>query len=425
MAFLGLAAAALTAGCSSGPATAEHATAHSAPGTYAFWPAFPDEPHVQFVRSLATSEDVAPTKSSGLEALVFGKEAASEAAIQKPYGVAMRDGKIYVCDIRAPGLTVLDLRKRQTRLVGVSGVNRLTHPVDVAVADDGMIYVADNDRGAVVVFDAAERYSQVFGYPKCKPVSVAVFGEKLYVCDLAAQCVAVFNRMSGEKLGAFGAPGDGDGQFRVPISVDTDAQGNVYVVDTMRCRVQKFDPDGKFISGMGQLGDYAGSFARPKQIAVDREGIRYVVDAAFQNVQMFNDKDQLLMSFGATGDFPGAMNLPVGIAVCDDSLDLFKDLVHPGFEPRRVIVVTNQFGREKVSVYVLGKLRDGWTAQQLASAAAPVSSGVGATPERLKLQMQGDAPEPRPGDVDEEDQGEESSGAPVAGPEKAPAKRPG
>jgi sugar lactone lactonase YvrE len=416
----------LLGACGGGTGTSDAGPQRAASGQYAFWPLFPDEPRVQFARALASSEDVASTKSSGLEAIVFGKESNQEEAITKPYGVEMRDGKIYICDIRAPSLTVFDLRKKQTRLVGVSGVNRLTHPVDVAVADDGMIYVADNDRGAVVVFDAGERYSQVFGYQKFKPVAVAVHGARLFACDMTAQSVVIFDRMSGEKLGVIGGPGDGDGQFRVPIGVETDAAGNIYVVDTMQCRVQKFSADGKFVSAMGQLGDYAGSFARPKQIAIDSEGIQYVVDAAFQNVQMFSAKGELLMSFGAAGEFPGAMNLPVGIAVSDDGVELFKDLVHPGFEPQRLIVVTNQFGADKVNVYVLGKLRAGWTAQQIAAAAAPVSSGVGADPERLKLQMQGDAPEPMPEDPDAEDFGPEESGpAPAAAvPSNAPAKRP-
>jgi hypothetical protein len=112
------------------------------------------------------------------------------------------------------------------------------------------------------------------------------------------------------------------------------------------------------------------------------------------------------------------MNLPAGIAVSDDGLDLFKDLAHPGFEPRRLIVVTNQFGSDKVSVYLLGTMRSGWTAQQLAAASAPVSSGVGADPERLKLQMQGDAPEPLP---DEDEEPAEPDADAPAGP---PAGRP-
>jgi hypothetical protein len=54
------------------------------------------------------------------------------------------------------------------------------------------------------------------------------------------------------------------------------------------------------------------------------------------------------------------------------------------------VIVTNQFGPAKVSVYALGGLKAGFTAQDLAAAAAPVAQGVGApTDEMLKIQTPG------------------------------------
>lgn len=365
--------------------------------TYAFWPLAPDEPRVQFVRSFAYSGDVNPSKPSGFERLVFGEESQQVALINKPYGVEMRDGKIFVCDIRNASVAVLDLRKKQMRLIGVTGIQRLSNPVDVATADDGTIYVADNQRDAVLVYDASERYRQTISHKGLKPVGLAVHGDRLYVCNLTAQMVEIMDRRTGEVLGTIGSVGDEDGQFRVPLGIDTDAEGNVYVSDMMRCRVQKFSPEGKLLSAMGTLGDYAGSFARPKQLSVDAEGIVYVVDAAFQNVQMFDGEHQLLMSFGAAGEFPGAMNLPAGICTLEDGLELFQDDIHPGFEARRLILVTNQFGPQKVSVYALGSRRQSWALADLHATAAAVSAGVGINPEGAALQAPVDEePEPEP-----------------------------
>ncbi|MBL9031501.1 MAG: hypothetical protein JNM80_07305 [Phycisphaerae bacterium] len=328
----------MLSGCSSGP-KAESASAASR--SYAFWPQYPDDPRIQFVASYSSSEDVAPAKTTSLEKVVFGQEATPAAEISKPYGVAMRDGKIYVCDMRSNALAVLDLKKKQTRIVGITGFNRLEHPVAVAVADDGEIFVADNGRGAILVFDASERYSRVMAIERFKPAAVAVHGERVYASDITSQLVHIFDRRTGKPLGTIGSIGDQDGQFRLPLGVATDRAGDVYVVDMMRCRVQKFSPDGKLISAMGQLGDYAGSFARPKHIAVDADGVVYVVDAAFQNVQMFNAENQLLMHFGAPGAFPGAMNLPAGIAVCEDSTGVLADRLHPGFEAKWLVIVSN------------------------------------------------------------------------------------
>ena len=388
-----LGASLLVGGCASSSAPkAAKAT------SFAFWPLPPAEPRIQFVRSFQAAGDLNLQKASGLQELIFGKEDVRDTAIEKPYGVAMRNGRIYVCDIRYPALTVMDLTNRQMRRMGTTGVNHLTHPVDVAVADDGWVYVADNDRNAVLVYDTNERYARTIGESGMTPVALATHGDRLYVCDIKGQNVAIFNRGTGELLGKFGQAGDGDGEFRVPLAVDVDRAGDVYVTDMMRCRVQKFGPDGGYKGGVGELGDYAGSFARPKQLAVDSDGVVYVVDAAFQNVQMFNDEFALLMSFGAGGNFPGAMNLPAGICVSDDRLDLVKDLVHEGFEPKRYVAVTNQFGPAKVSLYVMGQLRPGYSVADLAPASVEVSEGVGQN-EASKGLSALEGPEPGEGDV--------------------------
>ncbi len=366
---------------------------------YAFWPLFPDEPRVQFLRSFGGSADVAPVQSSQLENIVFGKEVEKDAMINKPYGLAMRNGSVYVCDMRAGSLVVMDLKKKQTRLVGMSGANRLNHPVAVTIADDGMIYVAESDRGAVVVFDANERYSHSIGFPKFKPVSLAVFGDRLYASDMANQVVQVFDRKSGKQMASIGGVGDGDGKFRLPLGIAVDKVGNLFVVDMMQGRVQKFSPDGMFMASVGGLGDTPGSFARPKHIAIDNDGIIYVVDSSFQNVQMFDDQLRLLLAFGAAGDFPGAMNLPAGICVDDGTLSVVQNDLHPGFAAKRVIAVTNQFGNDKVSLYALGNARSGYTAADLARVSAKISQGVGATEETLQMQELGaiSSPEPEPG----------------------------
>lgn len=402
VAALMLAVCGLVAGCTSSP-RARDASSDSGK-RFAFWPVAPDEPRIQFVRSFRTSKDVTERESGALAKVVFGKEDESLTAIQKPYGVAMRNGRIYVCDIRGRNLTVLDLTQRQVRLVGVTGLHPLAHPVDVALADDGEIYVADNERDAIMVYDAQERFSRIMGRKGMEPISVAVHADRLYVCDKLGQRIEILDRRSGATIGTFGTVGDEDGQFRLPLGVETDRAGNVYVVDMMRCRVQKFDRDGKFLSGIGEMGDYAGSFARPKHVAVDQDGIVYVVDSAFQNVQMFNDQWQLLMHFGAIGDFPGAMNLPVGICVAEGDSAVFDSYFHAGFKPRRLIVVTNQFGPAPIAVYALGDRRDGYTVADLAASAVQLDLGVGLNPGMADLQdvgeepgAGGDAAQPPPG----------------------------
>lgn len=409
------AALASVAGCSSSPPAAPASSGKS----YAFWPLPPDEPRIQFLGAFNSSEDVSPTRTSDLEKIVFGSDAVRPAFVNKPYGVAIKDGRIYICDIRAKAVVVMDLAKKQTRLIGVNGAGRLERPVAIAVADDDRLYVADGIHQAILVYDRDERLQFSYSIPKLKPGGIACAGKRLYVSDLERQAVLMIDRETGKEIGVIGSVGDEDGQFRLPIGVSTDTAGNVYVVDMMRCRVQKFTADGAFLATMGEPGDHAGGFARPKHLAVDRDGIVYVVDAGFQNVQMFNDKFQLLMHFGAAGDFPGAMNLPVGIAVSDTGLEYFRDRLHPGFAAKRLIVVANQFGDGKIGVYALGDRRPEFSVADLNSHASPVSTGVAEpTPEMLKFQNIGGV-EPGPEDAVPERSAEEP-----APPKGTPATPP-
>lgn len=378
-------------GCNGGPRIEPPTVARS----YAFWPQPPIEPRIQFVRAFAFSSDVSHEQQSGFDRLVFGSEAERAVEINKPYGVAMRDGRIYVCDIRNLCITILDLPSRQTRLMGITGLNRVQNPVDIAVADDGMIYVADKLRG-IMIFDSNERYVNVFGHEKFQPIGIAVHGDRLYVCNMAGQNVEIIDRRTGITIGTIGTVGDSDGQFRLPLGIDVDRDGNLHVVDVMRCRLQKFSPEGKFLAGVGEATDSAGNFVRPKHVAVDDEGLVYVVDAAFQNVQVFDQQYKLLTSFGAAGAHPGSMSLPAGICVVDNRLNLFADEIHPFFQADRLILVTNQFGPNKVSVYALGELRAGKTPQDLAPSAAAIKKGESQPGQRNPLSGLDALPLPEP-----------------------------
>ncbi|MHB1155658.1 MAG: 6-bladed beta-propeller [Phycisphaerales bacterium] len=333
---------------------------------YAFWPAYPDEPHIQYLTSFDKASDVTPAKSQ-MDQLIYGKEQQTDLPISKPYGIDMADGKIYVCDLRNDCVTILDLRHKQTLVMGATGAERLHNPCDIAITPDRYKYVADLGRGAVAVFDPQDRFVTSFVIKDLKPTSLAVRNNELYVCDFNGQNVLVLDRRDGRLLRKIGGPGPNPGQFVRPLGVDVDQQGNVYVVDVMQCRLSKFDPSGNLVSTIGTISNNVGGLVRPKHIAADRDGILFVVDASFQNVQLFNDVGQVYTFFGGPGNHPGAMYLPAGIAIHDGDFDLFQQYIHPAFEVERLILVTNQFGSHKVAVYAYGHLKPGKTVADIAS----------------------------------------------------------
>jgi DNA-binding beta-propeller fold protein YncE len=94
-----------------------------------------------------------------------------------------------------------------------------------------------------------------------------------------------------------------------------------------------------------------GQFVRPKGVAVDREDRVYVVDASTEVVQIFNAEGKLMLFFGGAGNHPGGLNIPATVVIDYDNVDLFADRVAPGYKIEYLVLVTSQFGPNKVNVF--------------------------------------------------------------------------
>jgi DNA-binding beta-propeller fold protein YncE len=349
--------------------------------TYSFWPPAPDPPRVQFLTGYNTSNDVATSRSK-FDEMLYGKTA--ELVILKPYGIAWWNGRIYVTDLRTRGVTVLDLRQKQCRVMGVGGSADVKKAIDVAVGPDGTKYVIDSTDNTIVIFDPNERYVRTIILPDFNPVGLAVYNNELFVADFQGAVVKVLDVSSAQIIRTIGKPGPNDGEFVRPLSVHIDREGNLLVGDVFKCRIQKFTRDGQFLMAFGQIGSRAGDFVRPKRIDVDSDGLIYVVDAAFSNVQVFDPTGRVVGFFGTQGQHPGAMDLPAGICIVEEELDLFQTYFHPAFQTNRIVVVSNQFGPSKISVYALGQLKPGKTVADISADRADVVAGVELTAKPVK-----------------------------------------
>ena len=297
--------------------------------------------------------------------------------ITKPYGVAIWQGKIYVCDVRSRGVTVLDLQQHVVKAVGIGGAIEIGKAVDIAILPDGTKYVADTDKHAIVVIDKEDHPVVRFSSKDVDPISVAVYGNELFVVDGTGLVVKVLDRATGRYLRTIGSVGTEEGQFTKPLCVRVDPSGVLFVDDVLTCHVHRFSRDGKFLSMFGQSGNRAGDLVRPKHMSFDSARNLYIVDAAFNNVQVFDDQQKVSGYFGSPGSHPGAMELPAGVYVdqSPEDLAIFQQYVHPAFQADVLVLVTNQFGPSKVCVYASGHLKPGKTLADIAPSRAAVASG--------------------------------------------------
>ncbi|MFQ5696998.1 MAG: 6-bladed beta-propeller [Myxococcota bacterium] len=325
------------------------ARAPAPPPEDVFYPAPPQEPRIQYLATFESTRDVVGPPS-WFRRFVVGDEPAS--GLGKPYGVAIHGGEIFVCDTRSNVVVIMNLVDRSVELLGARANGRLHKPINVAVDDDGTRYVADTGLRRILVYDSTNAFQRAYGDPeRWSPSDLAISGERLYVADVRNGRVAVLDKATGRELGRIGRKGSGRGELVFPTNVAVDRNEHVFVADTGNSRVVEFAPDGEFVRQIGSLGRKLGQFVRPKGIAVDREGRVYVVDSAFENVQIFDSEGRLLLFFGGRGNAPGGLNLPATVAVDYDNVGLFADRVAAGREIEHLILVSSQFGRNKVNVY--------------------------------------------------------------------------
>ena len=321
-----------------------------------FYPPLPNAPRIQYLKSFSTERDLGT--SSDFTDFILGKETGAEALINKPYGVALADGKIFVVDTRGPSYVIFDLRLKRVKTVYGSGAGRMKKPINIIIDKAGNRFVSDTDRGQVLEFDKNDSFVRAFGREgQFKPTDMAIIGDKIYVVDIAHHKIHVLSLLDGHTINEIGKPGSKSGELFQPTNIAIGADGYLYISDTGNFRIQKFNTEGNFAGSIGHVGTGLGQFARPKGVSVDHDGRLYVVDAAFENVQIFNQSGKLLLYFSGPGPHPDNLNLPTDIEIDYANVALFQQYADPNFKLEYVILVANQFGQNKVNVYGFGKMQ--------------------------------------------------------------------
>lgn len=329
-----------------------------------FFPPPPETPRLQFLKSFSGPEDLGAVSTSAFEKFVLGEPELQD-GITTPYGVAIFEGKLYVCDVGKRMVEVLDLTKRTFGYM--TRDRRLMNPVNIFIDEEGTKYVADPTAGAVFVFDKNNTLNAMLGKDSgVKPIDVVIRGALCYVTDYTSNQVVILDRTTGREVARMGRKkGENpreeeplqnlsDGEFSLISDLALDSEGNVFVTDKAGARITEFDRSGTFKRTIGRMGWNIDEFARPKGIAIDNAERIWVVDAATEVAKIYDQQARLLLFFGLPGNKPGMMNLPAKIVLDYDNVDLFRPYAVQGANIEFLVLVSNQYGPNKISVYGFG-----------------------------------------------------------------------
>lgn len=317
--------------------------------------------------------------SQGVFLTKWGAFGSGNGQFNGPYGVATdADGNVYVSDnanSRVQKFSSSGSYLAQWGSVG-SGDGQLSSPYGVATDPAGNVYVADYNNNRIQKFSGSGTFLLAWGSPgsgdgqfngayaiSCDPVGnvhvVELAGNRvqkfdaqgaflakwgsggggngqfdtatgiasdaasnLFVADFGNHRVqrfssagATFEATKHTFAFAFGSQGSGNGQFLNPVTVATDAGGNVYVAGGNNPWVQKLTPAGGFILKWGTNGTGNGQFGGTYGVATDAAGNVYVVDHPNNRIQKFTSAGAYLAQWGSGGNGNGQFALPLGVAV--------------------------------------------------------------------------------------------------------------
>lgn len=241
---------------------------------------------------------------------------------------------------------------------GAGGV--LSQPHGIAVGGGGEIYVVDQQRHRVVVFDGGGAVTSTWGGYGSQPglfiypVGVAVDRDGfVYVSDSGNHRIQKFSS-AGAFLAAWGSEGSGPGQFIQPEGIAAgpdsllavcdsgtgsvtllttggaqvgrwlngfahgaafDAESNLFVAGCQATGVTKYSRAGELLERWEFDAAQAPRFDCPLDLATDPAGRIYVLEYGAGRFTLLSPAGETLASLGETGSAPGQFSRPGGIAV--------------------------------------------------------------------------------------------------------------
>jgi sugar lactone lactonase YvrE len=147
--------------------------------------------------------------------------------------------------------------------------------------------------------------------PSYSPIGVDVNAQgDVYAADLPTAFQSVVELSPGGKeLRSWGLQAK-DGEIN---GLALDHQGNVYVTDSTNARIEKFTPDGRYLTTLGSFD--AGANLVLADMAIDPSGNIFIAESNNAQVDKLSPSGQTLLTVGGTGTVPGRLSGPTDIAL--------------------------------------------------------------------------------------------------------------
>jgi hypothetical protein len=196
----------------------------------------------------------------------------------------------------------------------------LNRPLGVAVdPKDGGLLVADENENAIVRVSPKGHFEGRFGKTELKqPNNTAFDGQGgVYIADTWNQRV-LHLAADGRSLPSLNPPSDGG--FYAPRDLAVAPEGDVFVANTGRARIERYGRGGA-ATHWGASGHANGEFQEPLGLAIAGHEV-YVADYGNARIQVFTYEGKFVRTFTVAPWKGASMGFRPGIAIYRDHLYL-------------------------------------------------------------------------------------------------------
>ena len=221
-----------------------------------------------------TSHCVHVYDKNGTNKATYGSQGEGNGQFNGPMGIAVVGDVMFVSEYNGKRVQKLTTGGQFLFEFGTSG--QLQGPHGCAVSSDGKVYIAEQEKHCVQVFNPDGKFSHTIGQGELKkPRAVAIDSNgNIYATSLDLKSIKIYTP-TGELIREYGSE-----QLNGPSGLAVDDNGYCLVGDWCSKSLCIFDPQGKLVHSIKFPGYVCG-------VTLDKDGFVYVAESGSNKVHKF------------------------------------------------------------------------------------------------------------------------------------------
>jgi len=193
------------------------------------------------------------------------------------YGIYTDEKKIYICLPVESRVKIIQKNNLSKAYLDNSTGYQLSAPTAICVVNE-KIYLLDSANGELVSFteiNGQYRYEKTLSKDLFRARDIACWQNKIYILDSQRSRIIIYDIEQKKAVQIVAA----DQNIQGAYGLDVSAYGEIFVADTFRHRILRFDQKGNLQRAYGLMGEGTGRIKYPRDVSAGYGNYFYIADS--------------------------------------------------------------------------------------------------------------------------------------------------